>query len=294
MGIALGKHLVLVMMVIAQVWGDVWLSRGMRHIGALHPSLPATPAAIVDFGAHVLTNLSIVTGVLFLISSLLLYLVAVSRHDLSYVLPLTASKYVLAALFAWLMLKESVSDVRWLGTALISAGVVLVSLSERLPSQGTQQRRNTSQFVILPLAVTSLSLTLAQIWLAIGVMVVAASAGDILVAAGMKRVGEVPKLEWHMDKVALIKSLFKVAQRVLTSPLIGLGVLCMAVDFFLFIALLSRADLSLITPMTALSYPISILGSHYFLKERLTSGRLMGASIIGIGVALISLNAHSA
>ena len=64
----------------------------------------------------------------------------------------------------------------------------------------------------------------------------------------------------------------------------------MATDFFLFIALLSWADLSLVMPMTALSYPLSALGSYYFLKESLTIGRLAGTGLISIGVAFVSLS----
>lgn len=280
-------------MVLAQVWGDVWLSRGMRQVGALHPFDPSTSATLIAGVLQVLTNPSIVVGVLFLISSLLLYLIAVSRLDLSYVLPLTASKYVLSALFAWLVLNESVSEIRWLGTAIISAGVILVSISERASPKAPQQSQNRNQLAMLPLAVASLSLTLAQIWLTILVMVLAASTGDILIAAGMKQVGAVPKLSWHLDKGVLARSLLQLVHRVLTNPRVGLGALCMTVDFFLFMTLLSRADLSLIIPMTALSYPISILGSHFFLKERLTSGRLVGSGLIAVGVAVISLNASA-
>ena len=98
----------------------------------------------------------------------------------------------------------------------------------------------------------------------------------------MKQVGEL--------KATNLRSLLRQARRVVINPFIGLGVLCMAADFFGFIALLSLADLSLVMPMTALSYPFSILGSHFILKERLTAGRLAGTGLIGIGVAFISMN----
>ena len=240
------------------------------------------PANLLAIELEVLTNPWIVLGASFLIGSLLLYLIALSRLDLSYVLPMTAAKFVLSALFAWLVLHEHVSSVRWFGIALISSGVLLVDLGESRVAETPKQRSRSGQFSVLMLIPLSFSLALSKLGAVIAVMVVAASAGDLLLAAGMKQVGAVTTLQ--------VRSLLKVIRRALTSPFIGLGVTCMAADFFLFLALLRWADLSLIMPMTALSYPLSALGSYYFLRESLTAGRLAGTGLIGIGVAFVSLS----
>ncbi len=279
--ISVSKHLVLLLLVLFQVLGDVWLSRGMRQVGAVDTS---SPGALLSIGAQVLTNPWIILGILFLLSALLLYLAAISRLDLSYVLPMTAAKYVLSALCAWLILNESVSNQRWLGTILVSSGVLLVSLGE--VAYALSQRQKSKPFPALLLVPVSASLSVSSVGLAIAGMVVAASAGDVLLAAGMKQVGEVSTLQW--------RSLLTLARRTLMNPLIGGGVLCMAADFFLFIGLLGQTDLSLIMPMTALSYPFSLFGSHYFLKETLTTERLAGTGLIGIGVAVIAFNAAAA
>lgn len=277
------KYIVLSVLVALQVLGDVWLSRGMKQIGGSG----SNPAALVAIGLQVLTNPWIMLGVLFLIGSLLLYLAAISRLDLSYVLPMTALKYVLSAFCAWLILGESVSPIRWWGTACVSSGVLLVALSEAAADQ--RVRRNQGQrssLLLVPvscLTLPNVGATLHPALIGIVVMALAASMGDVLLAAGMKQVGEV--------SIMRLRSLLALMRRALTNPFIGLGVLCMAADFFLFIALLSRVDLSLIMPMTALSYPFSLLGSHYVLKEKLTTGRLAGTGFIGVGVAFISLTA---
>ena len=257
----------------------MWLSRGMRQVSEVKTLNLANLLAI---GLEVLTNPWIVLGASFLIGSLLLYLIALSRMDLSYVLPMTAAKFVLSALFAWLVLRESVSSVRWLGIGLISSGVLLVDLGEQRVAETPKQRLRSGQFSVLMLIPLSFSLALSKLGAAIAVMVIAASAGDLLLAAGMKQVGAVTTLQ--------VRSLLKVIRRALASPFIGLGVVCMAADFFLFLALLRWADLSLIMPMTAMSYPLSALGSYYFLKESLTTGRLAGTGLIGLGVALVSLS----
>ena len=90
------------------------------------------------------------------------------------------------------------------------------------------------------------------------------AAGNMLLRQGMKR-------GW-------------VANSVLAS-----GILCMAVSFFLFAALLSRADLSLVLPMTALGYVVNVLGARCFLKESVTPARWLGTLFIGTGVALVCL-----
>ena len=276
------KYLVLWLLVNFQVLGDVWLSRGMRQLGTATISTPADLGAI---GVQLLTNPWLLLGALFLVSALLLYLAALSRLDLSYVLPMTAAKYVLSALCAWLVLGESVSALRWGGTLLVSGGVLLVSLGDfaRARSQPRSQRPKRSQFPALLLAPTAASLSLSSVGLAIVGMVLAASAGDILLTAGMKQVGTVTTIK--------LRSLLTLARRVILNPWIVGGVLCMAADFFLFIGLLSRTDLSLVMPMTALSYPVSLLGSHYLLRETVTTERLAGTALIGLGVALIAANA---
>ena len=273
------KHFVLLLLVLFQVLGDVWLSRGMRQVSEVKTSNLANLLAI---GLQVLTNPWIVLGVSFLIGALVLYLIALSRLDLSYVLPMTAAKFVLSALFAWLVLHESVSTIRWCGIGLISGGVLLVDLGEKMLADPSKQRGRSGQFSVLMLIPLSFSLVLSKLGIAITAMVVAASAGDLLLSAGMKQVGAVTTLQ--------VRSLLKLVRRALSSPLIGLGVACMAADFFLFIALLSWADLSLVMPMTALSYPLSALGSYYFLKESLTIGRLAGTGLIAVGVAFVSLS----
>ncbi len=284
--ISVSKYIVLSLLVVFQVLGDVWLSRGMRQVGAISVS---TPAALLTIGIHLLTNPWILLGIAFLLGSLLLYLAAISQLDLSYVLPMTAFKYVLSAGFAVLILGESVFPLRWVGTALVSGGVLLVALGEAVVERMKCKKDSQISSILLTplsfsLAISKLGTTMLQSTTLIGIviMALAASTGDILLTAGMRQVGEVTEMN--------ARSLVRLIGRVLTNPLIGLGILCMAADFFLFIGLLGRADLSLIMPLTALSYPFSLVGSHYILKERLTGGRLAGTGLIGIGVTFILVN----
>lgn len=70
-------------------------------------------------------------GIAALILALLTRMVLLSLADLSFVLPVTAVGYVIAVFLGRLVLHETVSDRRWLGTILICVGAALVSSCKR-------------------------------------------------------------------------------------------------------------------------------------------------------------------
>jgi drug/metabolite transporter (DMT)-like permease len=118
-------------------------------------------------------------------------------------------------------------------------------------------------------------------WILVLALVTADSAGNVLLTRGMKQVGEVHTLS--------IRHLLLIARRALVNPWLGLGILCMAVSFFLFLTLLSGENLSFVLPATALAYVMSVLGARYILKETVSASRWIGTLIICAGVALLTL-----
>ncbi len=56
-----------------------------------------------------------------------LFLAALSWTDVTVALPMTAIEYGFAAILAIIILKESVSPVRWVGIALVIIGVILIA-----------------------------------------------------------------------------------------------------------------------------------------------------------------------
>ena len=59
----------------------------------------------------------------------LLWLVVVSRVELSYAYPLFSLNFVLVAIFSKILFKEHVSKLRWLSIAIIIIGVILITSS---------------------------------------------------------------------------------------------------------------------------------------------------------------------
>ncbi|MBV8886795.1 MAG: hypothetical protein JO235_22765 [Chroococcidiopsidaceae cyanobacterium CP_BM_RX_35] len=121
-----------------------------------------------------------------------------------------------------------------------------------------------------------------RIWIAIIVLVLIDSIGTLLIAQGMKQVGEISSLQ--------PRKLLRVVRRIITNHMLWVGFIFQASTFFLFLTLLSWANLSLVIPMAASGYVVNVLGAQFLLKERVTKERWIGTLLIGIGVALVSLN----
>ena len=89
--------------------GDVAISQAMR---ALHGGQPWQFFLLIGLLGHA--------------CFLAIYLAALTREDLSFVLPLTALDYVLVTMLAVIWAGEDVGSLRWAGTLLVAAGVGLL------------------------------------------------------------------------------------------------------------------------------------------------------------------------
>jgi uncharacterized membrane protein len=117
--------------------------------------------------------------------------------------------------------------------------------------------------------------------LALSIIILASSLGDVLIAKGMKRVGEIATLR--------LRELAVIGTRIVSNAAFLLGLLCLAISFGAFLAVLSWADLSFIVPATSLSFVVSTLGAKWFLHERINRLRWIGTLLVCVGVALLSL-----
>ena len=121
-----------------------------------------------------------------------------------------------------------------------------------------------------------------KLWTSIIVLLLVDSLGTLLIARGMKQVGEISTLQ--------PRQLLKIARQLLKNHLLWIGFLFQISTFFLFLSLLSWANLSLVIPMASLGYVVNILGAQFFLKEKVTKERWLGTLLICAGVALVSFN----
>jgi len=119
------KYLVLAGITVFSTAGDSLLARGMKDLGgfSLH-NLSGLLLAIL--------NPWVTAGILLLLAFFACYISALSWADLTYVLPATSLGYVLVALVARFGFHEEISPTRWLGIALIAAGVGFVAAGPSL------------------------------------------------------------------------------------------------------------------------------------------------------------------
>jgi drug/metabolite transporter (DMT)-like permease len=114
------QYFILGLVSVCAPLGDACLKRGMA---AMPPISLAHPMELI--GAVFTPWIAL--GIALLIGFFASYLTALSWADLTYVLPATASGYVVMEILAHFWLGEQVSWMRWLGALLITIGVIYVA-----------------------------------------------------------------------------------------------------------------------------------------------------------------------
>jgi len=74
-------------------------------------------------------NLKVLLGFMLYGVSSLLWLMVLSKRDLSYAYPMIAAGYVVVVFLSWLVFKEHVPTLRIAGLVLICLGVAIVGVS---------------------------------------------------------------------------------------------------------------------------------------------------------------------
>ena len=113
------------------------------------------------------------------------------------------------------------------------------------------------------------------------IIVLSTSAGEVLIARGLRQIGEISTLRPSL--------LLRLGRQVVVNPSFLTGLFSMAVSFFAFLAVLSWENMSYTVPATSLSYVVSTLGAKFVLKEAINLRRWVGTLLVGLGILLISL-----
>ena len=114
--------LLTIFVVLTNVIGNLAMSWGMKHQSA---ELGFSPLPYV----RLIFSPWVMLGTTLLIFWLLSRMTLLGWADLSYVLPVTSIGYVLNAILGKYIFGEAISWQRWLGTAAIVIGIVLVGLT---------------------------------------------------------------------------------------------------------------------------------------------------------------------
>jgi drug/metabolite transporter (DMT)-like permease len=121
---ALRVYGLLAVFLALRAFGNLSLAWGAKHLAGVLSVNPIT------YGRALLDPF-VAAAIAMLILALLVRMALLSLADLSFVLPMTAVGYAISALFGKVFLHEDVSPLRWLGVALILAGVSMVGTTSR-------------------------------------------------------------------------------------------------------------------------------------------------------------------
>jgi drug/metabolite transporter (DMT)-like permease len=106
--------------------GQLCLKVGMNRVGAIGEASLARPLETLT---RVVSTPLVWVGLACYGLSAVLWMVILSRVDLSFAYLMLAVMYVLIPLLSWLVLGEHVPPLRWLGMAVVAAGVAIVARS---------------------------------------------------------------------------------------------------------------------------------------------------------------------
>lgn len=117
--------LVVLVVVLTNAAGDLYITRGMKKVGEIDDFRPMALLRIIK---QVVTSKDFILGIFFLALSFFSFLAVLSWADMSFVVPATSLLYVVTLVGARFLLKEHVDGMRWAGTFVVCLGVALICL----------------------------------------------------------------------------------------------------------------------------------------------------------------------
>jgi uncharacterized membrane protein len=111
-------------------------------------------------------------------------------------------------------------------------------------------------------------------------IVLFSSTGNVLLGKGMKQIGDVRA--WSLAALCVL------FVKTFTNVWVWLGIGSLLLFLVSFMVVLSWADYSFVMPVSAASYAVATLMSHWALRELVTPQRWLGVVLICLGVALVT------
>ena len=113
-------------------------------------------------------------------------------------------------------------------------------------------------------------------YLVLAGITVFSTAGDSLLARGMKEVGSISLHNFSGLLLAIL------------NPWVAVGILLLLAFFSCYMSALSWADLTYVLPATSLSYVLVAFVGKFRLHEAISSTRWIGIALIAVGVGLVA------
>ncbi len=122
----MNKYIPLILFgVLLNAAAQIVLKKGMIEIGQFSFTLDN----LLPIGIKVIMSPFVMLGIVFYVVSLAVWLMVLSRVDVSYAYPLLSVGYIVAAFAGRYFFNEPLGPVRWAGIIVICVGVFLITRS---------------------------------------------------------------------------------------------------------------------------------------------------------------------
>jgi len=119
-----------------------------------------------------------------------------------------------------------------------------------------------------------------RVVLALAVLILGSTGGEIAITHGMKSTGAPARLR--------PRALLHFLGRAVRNGWFWAGIPLMALSFYSLLVLLSWEPITLVIPASALSYVVGTVGAKYILREDVSVVRWVGVLLVCAGVALVA------
>ena len=120
---------------------------------------------------------------------------------------------------------------------------------------------------------------IAMKWILLSIIVFATVLSDLLQSYEMKRSGE---------QSVGARGLARLLRMIVSRRYLALSILCMAISFFAFMALVQTAPLSFAVPASAATFVLETILAKFVLHEDVGKRRAVGALLALCGVVLLA------
>jgi uncharacterized membrane protein len=113
----------IIMSVLLVSIASILLKLGMNEVGKL------TFSNLTSLAFVIIKNPFIILGMFCYVLSSFTWLMTLSKTDLSKAYPILSSTYALIPILSWVVFKDVITTVRWLGIAIVCVGIVFMARS---------------------------------------------------------------------------------------------------------------------------------------------------------------------
>ncbi len=126
----------------------------------------------------------------------------------------------------------------------------------------------------------SSDLSMTRVFIILAINIISSVTGQLLLKTGMRNMGGFSLEAITQDPLVVFRIIF--------NPFIFVGLVLYVVNVFLWLDVISRADLSYVYPFLSLSYAAVVIASWLILGEQMSWTRIAGVAVVTVGVYLIS------